>query len=147
MTQFCTLLLAPALKFQSIIINLQPSRTTRVKQISEAFGKTPGAEAAKPVFLLVFLSIVGVVAFFLLRRLFAKAIAKSEAEKLFLQLCKAHNLSRRERQLLRELAAEFGIDTPPAIFVRETIFQKALTNQGSPDRIRRLEALHAKLFV
>jgi len=130
-----------------LVVNLQAERPTRVKEISEAFGKTPGAERAKLAFLFLLLGLAGIVVFFLLRRLFAKAIAKSEAEMLFLQLCKTHELSRRERELLRELAAEFEIDTLPAIFVRKSIFEQALSDRNSPDRKSRAEALQAKLFA
>lgn len=127
-------------------IFLQEGQPSRVSEIGRHFGETPGAQAARVAFLILALIIAGVILFYGMRRLLAKAIAKSEAEALFLQLCREHRLSRRDRDLLKHVSAEQDLPTPAALFVRKTIVDKAFEEETSPDRKQNLQALRARLF-
>jgi len=125
---------------------LQEAPPTRIHQIGQHFGETPGAQAAKTAFLILALIIAGGLLFYAMRRLLAKAIAKSEAESLFLQLCRVHKLSRRERDLLKQVSTEQSLPIAAALFVRKTIVDKALDEETSPERKQNLQALRSRLF-
>ena len=160
-----TLLLATLLpRLHSLYINIQVQEGTRVRAISESFGATPGAHAAKIGFLILALVIAGFFIVSLLRRLLAKAMAKSEAETLFLQLCNAHDLSKHDRELLQEVAVGMNegyfittdphapppdtrANPPATIFVRKTLFNQAIAQETSNERKERLETLFRKLFA
>jgi len=137
---------------------------TRVGRISDSFGETPGARAAKTGFLIIALVIAAMFVFFALRRLFAKLVAKGEAETLFLQLADAHNLPKRDRDLLQEVALGMNEgyfraadpNVPPqdtlaapqaAVFVRKSLFKQAIAQEASAERRERLKTLFQKLFA
>lgn len=160
-----TLLLATLLpRLHSLYVNIQVQESTRVRAISDSFSAAPGGRAAKIAFLIVALVIAGLFVVYLLRRLLAKAMAKSEAETLFLQLCNAHDLSKRDRELLQEVAVGMNegyfittdphapppdtrANPPATIFVHKTLFNKAIAQEASNERKKRLETLFQKLFA
>ena len=154
----------PLSPLQALLIEVQDKKGSRIREIRETFGETPGTEAAKTGFLIVALIVAAVIVFFFLRRLFAKATAKTDAEILFLQLCGAHDLAKHDRELLQEVALSINqayfltIDpnAPPpdpraaplaTIFVRKSLFQQAIAQETSPERKERLQALFRRLFA
>ena len=160
-----TLLLAAVLpRLHSLYVDIQAQKDSRVSRISDSFGTTPGADAAKIALLILALLIVGFFVVFLLRRLLAKATAKTDAETLFLKLCNAHELSKHDRELLQEVAVGMNegyfittdpdapspdtrANSPATIFVRKTLFSQAIAQETSNERKERLETLFRKLFA
>jgi hypothetical protein len=151
-------------RLHALYVDIQVQKGSRVSRISDSFGTSPGASAAKISLLIVALVVVGFFVVFLLRRLLAKATAKTDAESLFLKLCSAHELSKRDRELLQEVAIGMNEgyfittdpDAPPpdtranplaTIFVRKTLFSQAIAQETSNERKERLEALFRKLFA
>jgi len=154
----------PLSRLQALLVEVQDKKGSRIREIRETFGETPGSEAAKTAFLVLALVVAAVIVFFFLRRLFAKATAKTDAEMLFLQLCAAHDLSKHDKDLLQEVAA--GTDQPhsptldpnapppepttappAAMFVRKSLFQQAIAQETSPERKERLQTLFRRLFA
>ena len=68
---------------------------------------------------IVVVILLAVAGFFLGRAL--RRAALQSPHRLFRQLCRAHKLSRKERSLLRHVAAHHKLDSPAAVFLDPTL--------------------------
>ena len=87
--------------------------------------------------------VIGVFAHFLGLR---EAIGLNRPRALFSELCKAHELDRTSRRLLRSLASWHRLAAPARLFVEPERFDAA--SLGQPLRVRQaeLERLRDRLF-
>jgi len=66
---------------------------------------------------------------------------------LFLDLCKAHKLSRRERNLLQRLAQQYRLDQPAMLFIEPSWFTVEKAGPGWNDQFDELHRLRQRLFA
>ena len=70
----------------------------------------------------------------------------TDSQKLFRELCLAHDLDRAAQKLLGQLADAFHLAQPAEVFVRPSVF----TAEQLPDHLRaeaaRIAELHERLF-
>lgn len=67
--------------------------------------------------------------------------------QLFLDLCKAHELSRHERSLLRRLAQQHQLDQPSLLFVEPSWFSAEKTLPAWGRRFDELDQLRQRIFA
>jgi hypothetical protein len=65
---------------------------------------------------------------------------------LFRELCRAHNLDRRERRLLQRLTSARRIASPAALFVQPEYFEEFDLPDDLRDQAADLERLSTRLF-
>jgi hypothetical protein len=66
---------------------------------------------------------------------------------LFIELCRAHGISWRERWLLWNTARQFRLEPPAMIFLDSQQFAAAATAAAKPHERESLQRLHARLFT
>ncbi|HZZ71215.1 MAG TPA: hypothetical protein VFE24_03125 [Pirellulales bacterium] len=102
--------------------------------------------------LLLLLSVVVLVglAFWALTRIMAKEDRKrgfNSPKALFLALCKAHQLPRRDRRLLKRLARQNGLQPASRMFLEPDLFRSERLAAGLKSQSAQIEALSARLFA
>ncbi|QDU56407.1 hypothetical protein [Aeoliella mucimassa] len=70
----------------------------------------------------------------------------NEPWHLFVDLCHAHQLSRRERRLLLEISDAANLENPADVFLRPELFNRAHLQSAKPRDQRAFERLKFKLF-
>ena len=95
--------------------------------------------------------LTGAVLFVLLLRWLYRVqqarIYSNEPRHLFIDLCRAHRLRRRERRLLRELATASHLEQPALVFVRPDLFEPETMLDEKPKKVQAYERLAVKLFA
>lgn len=67
--------------------------------------------------------------------------------QLFIDLCKAHKLSRRERHMLHRLAGQHRLDQPAMLFVEPSWYGAEKAGPTWDGRHNELDELRQKLFA
>ena len=67
--------------------------------------------------------------------------------RLFSDLCSAHKLSRRERQVLKRLASQHRLDQPAILFVEPSWFSAEKLGANWVRRGEEVDRLRQRLFV
>lgn len=70
-----------------------------------------------------------------------------DPERLFRQLCRLHRLTRKDRQLVRNLAGECGLELPSLMFVQPERFETAELVEQDVNRQDRIRRLRGQLFA
>lgn len=76
-----------------------------------------------------------------------RAASYHNPRSLFRALCQAHQLNRRERQLLRRLVRSHRLNQPALVFVESERFDPDLLGAAWCDDLARLQALRERLFA
>jgi hypothetical protein len=66
---------------------------------------------------------------------------------LFIDLCKAHKLSRRERNVLQRLAQQYQLDQPAMLFVEPLWLSAEIAGSAWNQRLDELDRLRHRLFA
>lgn len=89
---------------------------------------------------------IGIAVFVKIRRDNDLSQPCNDPQKLFRELSRAHGLDRSSQRLLRQLAADFGLEQPAEVFVTPSIFQTdQLPEQLHSDAVQ-LQKLRERLF-
>lgn len=68
-------------------------------------------------------------------------------QRLFRELCAAHELGSADRQLLYKLAQHHGLKHPATLFVDSRLWDQQALGQPGRDKSQALQALRARLFA
>ncbi len=99
------------------------------------------------IILSIVLALVGVTAWLIVKYLSRKEKAGYRNPKeLFLDLCRAHQLNRRERALLLQLAQDHQLAQPAAIFLSPRLFESAQEPDSEAAQREALLQIRDRLF-
>ncbi|HEX7450607.1 MAG TPA: hypothetical protein VF306_23805 [Pirellulales bacterium] len=132
-------LLLALLADQHAIRNIARGMQSRQAQVDVG-----GLTSALLIFCLFFVSVWGV------SRLVGRkerAVSCLDPRALFRELCRTHQLSRSDRQLLRHLALEYKLAQPSLLFVEPDRFDVAELGEAWQKHRQRLDELRCRLFA
>ncbi|MEM9658059.1 MAG: hypothetical protein AAF961_06835 [Planctomycetota bacterium] len=94
------------------------------------------------------LALVGLVSFAVVRWRHRNDMSRrcNDPEKLFRELCLAHNLTGPDRKLLRRLSDAHGCSQPAEVFLRSSAFALAQQSSELAELKPELASLRARLF-
>lgn len=120
-----------------------------LRDVSRGFSSPSHSWSLTIVFVLLLAGIAAIMvwAWYVSRR--REKIQRFDShDHLFLELARAHALSRSDRQLLRMLGHKLAVH-PDLFFVRQDLFETALQRLGdvTPELHEQIEILHRRLHV
>lgn len=103
-----------------------------LKRFSENFGESRSSGTFW-IILLVALGVLLTVMF--IKRVVRENFIDREGRHVFNELCRAHDLSRKERLLLRGYAQNLGLRNRAVVFVRPSLFDEAARRTAGEEGI------------